>query len=283
MRWCGRNLHFVIATLLLAASAVVINFLEWGKRLPVPWPAGVEVDADFRMTSLPKIVGDFEAVDSDRDGREFPGGVDMLLSEDVLKALAIGTSRDKDNLERRCSNWYVSREYRDISIKDENSPFARWNLQVCYYTGIRDKVPHVPERCMAASGFVVQEVQSEEFQAISAGPPWDDEVKFKRVTAQRFNQKRNATDNTVAFYVFSLNGRPETSWETIRLYLALTLDSYSYFAKIQFSPVGDITGLDNDEIHARAAEFVNAVLPGIIERLPTEKYVEELRRAEDED
>ncbi len=279
--WCGRNRHFVVAVVLLSASAMAINFLEWGKRLPVPWPPDdVNVTGDLRMTSLPVRVGDFEAVGTDRYGNKYDGGVDMILSEDVLKALAIGTSQDKNNLSKRCSNWYVSREYRDTSIENENSPFARWSLQVCYYTGIRDKVPHVPERCMAASGFVVQKVQAENFKVIAAGWPWDKgEIKFNRVTAQRFNQKRNAADNTVAFYVFSLNGWPETSWEKIRLHLALTMEPYSYFAKIQFSPTGDVTGYDNEEIHARAAKFLEAVLPGIIKRLPTVEDVEKLRES----
>lgn len=283
MRWCRQNHHFVVATLLLAASAAAINFLEWGKRLPVPWPEGVAVTDDFRMISLPKRAGTFVAVSKDRYGRKFDGGMDVILSDHVLKALAIGTSKDETRLKDRESNWYVSREYRDTSIKDVNSPFGRWNLQVCYYTGIRDKVPHVPERCMAASGFKVQGVHSDRFQVFSARSPWDEKLKFNRVVAQKFNQRKDAPDNHVVFYLFSLNGEPETSWETIRIHLSLSLKSHSYFAKIQFSPMGDMTGYKSEEIHKHAVRFLDAILPGIIERLPRAEDVEKLREAYEED
>ena len=73
----------------------------------------------------------------------------------------------------------------------------------------------------------------------------------------------------VEYYVFSLNGSPETSWEFVRLNILSPLVQYCYFAKVQFSPMGTGEIGEFSESDAAAEGFLNAFLPVVLKALPS--------------
>ena len=107
------------------------------------------------------------------------------------------------------------------------------------------------------------------FHALGAAPPWDGPVAFKRalfaIGGKKFAQ----------YYVFSLNGRPESSWEVVRARLSLSpWLRHCYFAKIQFASYGEVT--DPQRTEREAGEFVKHCLPSVLEMLPTGETVDRL-------
>ena len=164
--WCRGNPHFLVALVFLAATAGTIRLFKWVEKLPVPWPEGVEVNENFQMTSLPKKFGNrFVMVEKDPNNQKSFVG-ERVIEESVLKDLSIGTYLDEQRRPKRCSNWYVARVYRDTeSGENGTSLYSYWLLEVYYYTGVRDKVPHVPERCLRAGGVGVLGSLTVEFPA----------------------------------------------------------------------------------------------------------------------
>ena len=99
------------------------------------------------------------------------------------------------------------------------------------------------------------------FGAPGARPPWDGQVNFRRALFAR------GAGKFVQYYVFSLNGRPETSWEVIRATLSLSpWMRHCYFAKIQFAPYGPITHVEQTD--RAAGEFARHFLPEVLKMLP---------------
>jgi len=283
------NRHFLIASLLLAATAV-----GWGtaKKLlgivfsksPVPWAAGVEVDEEFRLklTSLPERLGPYRLAADGTMNAGQPGEPDGVpdgfrtFPENTLELLHIGTVVDQDRREERQSNWYASRVYVDTR---PGRAFPQWDLEVTYYTGGLDKVPHVPEVCLLAAGasLIDEECGRASFSAPAAKSPWDRALDFNRTVYEQRNQSGTLYKG-VQYYIFSLNGRPEPMWETVRLELASPFGSYCYFAKIQFSPRQRIT--DVAKTDEAAADFIKNVLPGVLQALPMPRDIQALNAAD---
>lgn len=276
------GLHFWVAAVILASS-----WAGWDatcRRLhlamikePVPWPTGVVVDTtNFRMVSFPTQLGPFEQLKTtDASGQSLG---EEILKDDILETLKIGTREDKNKVQRRSSNWYLSRIYRDTR-KGEQDPYSLWRLQLYYYTGAVDKVPHVPERCGVAAGATLIGNLSHDVlvSSFTAKDPWNAAkgLNFRRAVFEVPDEQRLFHRQQVEYYLFSLNGRPETDWKTVRGKLSMSWDTkYCYFAKIQFSPlysIGDLAEADR-----KSSEFASYFMPSIIQTLPMPEDVEKL-------
>jgi len=282
---CGDR-HFLAAAVILAVTAagwsMTINLLKWATfKESVPWPRDVQVSEDFRWVNLSDRMGPFVLardgeLEKNADGTPKLDGRsdgDVILTEDVTEMLRIGTGFDKTRFAERRSNWYNVRFYRDSRPA---SARRYWRLEVYYYTGGLDKVPHVPERCLIAGGARLLETRGVEFQAPKAPPCWQG-AKFNRTRYEYRDYSDDTLRQAVQYYTFSLNGRPEDSWKRVRLTLTYPWVRHCYFAKIQFAPWGEASDPEGTDIEA--AEFVKEVLPNVLRGLPTSEDVDLLRRA----
>jgi len=273
--------HFLVAATLLALTAggwnATIHFLQWAtEKKSVPVPECVQVDPhEFRWRNMPSRMGPFVLTGdgelNTRNGQpEFDGRPDgeIVLEGDMLSALRIGSDLDRSRLKQRCSNWYGIGIYRD-----SREPNRLWRLEVYYYTGDVDKVPHVPERCLVAGGATLLDSTGLHFAAPQAPPPWDN-TKFIRTLYQYTDSREGITRQAVQYYTFNFNGKTESSWKAVRLGLAYPWVHYCFFAKIQFAPLTPVT--DAETTDRQAAEFARAFMPEVIRHLPTAADVAKL-------
>jgi hypothetical protein len=275
--WSRLQIHFAVAAVILAIFAfgwepITDALGMYTQKFPVPWPEAVEVDKEtWRNTSFPKQFGHYRRVEKDgslnkeKDGR--PDG-EIVFEDTIMEALDIGTTLDSMRYENRSSNWYVARIYEDTRPE---ARYPYWQLQVYYYTGLSDAVPHVPEICGQAGGGETKETPMQ-VRSPSLQPPWDD-VEIKKVRITTLEDFREVPREEFYFFVF--NGRPETDRITVRRKQSMPWIGFVYFAKIQWSPlVGAGASLEGAE--ASAKDFMRAVLPHILKHLPDEKEVQKL-------
>lgn len=292
------NPHFIIAAVILAVTAggwglAVSSLKLFTEKYAVPWPAGVEVGEEFVMTSMPDRMGPFEFVSADgeldfdtKTGEFHTDGLpdgEVELREDVMELLGIGTSTDETNLPLRKSNWLSVRTYRD-NRRPPGDPLRYWNLEVYYYTGGVDLVPHVPEICAVAGGAI--HVGTTDMPIHVDGPegPWSGQVRFQRALFERSGMS-GASQQFVQYYIFSVNGVPKGDRNEVRVSLGSLFVKHAYFAKIQFAPrpavqkVGDrLIGVAPTPAQAdgAAADFVKHFMPHIVKTLPTAQDVARL-------
>lgn len=278
---CRRKPHVLIAggVLLLSSSWWLFarDFLEWALvKEAVPWPAITRVDEDLRLLSL----SDEFPVDSPlknyvklgHNGKTDEPDGEIIIQKDVMESLGIGTGFDRTRYKDRKSNWYVSRLYYDTR-EEKNNPYRVWQLDVTYYTGSMDVVPHIPEVCLFAAGLQPQPGGIVRFRVPSAEAPWND-APFNRTPYLQTDRLGIKTHRFVQYYSFCLNGLPETSRERVRAKLTIPWIRHCYFAKIQFGPRGVVNDLA--EADRRAEDFARHFLPSVLENLPTQADIEKL-------
>ena len=275
-----RDRNFLVAAAVLAVTAAGWEAATWwlgiyAQKEPVAWPSGVQVSDDFHLTSLADEFGSFKRVAPNVElSKADPNYRDWeVFSKTDLESLSIGTSVDQDNLPKRCCNWYVSRRYKDTRPE---SPVREWNLQVYYYTGGGDTVPHVPEICAAASGAKVLDdpgPTTVRLRIPTVAAPWAQEVPFTR-TMYRRGEAYYAAD----YYTFSMNGTFGDSRLWVRWELLNPFIRHAYFAKIQFGPASVSQARPDGAAVAamdRAAEdFLRHALPEILKALPSSRDVQ---------
>jgi len=279
--WCGRNRHFLLAAGVLSAAAawwlLAPNYLRWAlRKSAVPWPEGVDVTADFRWRNLPETLGPYVLLGDGRLSEQRDGLSDgeIVFNEELRHTLGVGTSFDETRLADRRSNWYVARLYEDARPADRTGPLRWWRLDVTYYTGDLDTVPHIPEKCLVASGADVLDTTPLRFEVPAARGPWDRPFTVLRTRYQTFDKSTLSVKQFVQYYVFCLNGVPESSWKKVRLLLTYPWVRHCYFAKIQFAPRHQVADLDDAD--RRAEEFANAFLPAVLKALPEPADIEAL-------
>jgi len=283
LRRCAANRHFLIAVVVLGGSwlgwRIAVEALKVvTDKEAVAWPVGVRVDqSDFRILSLPTVLGPFRLAEDgelykNKDGTPKLDGIpdgETVIVENVMELLKIGTSRDAKMVSRRKSNWYLSRRYVDTR-KKRGEAFWLWSLDMAYYTGGLDMVPHVPERCLIAAGMTLLGGDDVRLHVPRAPEPWNVPITFRRIRYEVPRLSRRGAQ----YYVFSLNGYPEAKWTAVRSKLSRPWGKYAYFAKIQFEPVGQVTDMNKaDDV---ANEFMGYVLPEALKTLPTPQDLERL-------
>jgi len=278
------NRHFVIAVSILVLATVGWYGVVKGRNLAttkeaVEWPEGLEVNGDCRATSMPDRVGpyvlaeDGELEKNDDGTPKFDGRPDgeMVLPEDVMESLKINTVLDRRRLGERKSNWYFVGIYRDTRLEEPGAPHRYWRVEVFYYTGGLDTVPHVPERCLVASGATLLDSDSVAFHIPSARPPWDKPLTFRRTRYEVVDRLGLVGRHYAQYYAFSLNGKPEDSWKRVRLTLSYPWVRRCYFAKFQFAPLGSIT--DQAEMDRSSEDIARHFIPVLQDVLPMPETV----------
>jgi len=281
-----QNRHFLVAAVVLLVSTVgwngMVAGLKWvTHKEPIPWPVGVEVGGDFRLLSLPTRLGPFHRVEQDGVLEANPDGTpdgEVILRRDVMDSLGVGTSLDSTRLADRRSNWYLIRILEDTRPPAERpGPFRYWQVEVYYYTGALDTVPHVPERCLVAGGATLVDSQSLPIHMPQAPGNWGQPMTIRRTRFEVADQVGLDSRQFVQYYVFSLNGQPEDAWEVVRLRLSEPWRRYSYFAKIQLVPLGGVT--DIKQADQAAQEAISYMLPSVLAMLPTATDIKVLEQS----
>jgi exosortase len=192
---------------------------------------------------------------------------------------------DKAGVEALGTDLYLSRTY--VS-KNRSQPAVQ--LHVAYYTGQVDAVPHVPDRCMVAGGFVPltsepltlpltidQSTWSEDENERLDGIPYrvineQEEIvrlpfgDFELRTTQ-FSHPQIGTDHVFAGYFFVANGKTTAYPERIRLLAFDRSSQYAYYCKIQFTIRGD-RNFTTEQFVEIVSTFTSEMLPEIMECLP---------------
>ena len=286
-------IHFGVASVLLASFTVVWytkieEIVGVTDKEPVPWPDVTEVTPDFMLENFPYTFGPqdrWQLLDTGEYKDGLPLGIHRI-DEDTLDALKIGTPQDQSRRPERRSNWYMVRTYQDTQEKNPASPYSLWRLEIYYYTGGRDIVPHVPEICGDAAGATILEPEVLTWDILAARQPWDTAVPIRRVPAETPTRLSLKDIRTVTYYVFSVNGQPMDDRFAVRVRLRNPWEPHAYFAKIQFSPVGGLPSghiEDQAEADRRANEFAQYALPIAISRLPSAEKVDALNAKSKQD
>ncbi len=293
---------FVMAVLLVVAAAGYILKYEWIVKQPVPWPKGVQVDDEYRMLSMPDSFGPYRAIrkgdalwdniySNPKNASAF-AGPDRLVLEKNLGDLDMRTPFDEVRYDERATNWYAQRYYIDTRPE---ARYRYWQLNIYYYTGLKDTVAHVPDVCLQAGGGRDVGSGPHTFHVPNAAggdSPWNQPLTFLR-TRYQMRILRSAIEEElygpgyqggVAYFIFALNGKPVNAGSTkyargvVRKEMNNLSDHYNYFAKIQFAPT-EIDVQDPDDADAVSAEFIQSALPEILRVLPTADEVEALEKA----
>lgn len=218
-----------------------------------------------KLSELKRKKNGERVLDGEPDG-------ERTISKEVRESLAIGTSLDSSAVKVRKSTWYVSRTYIDRKTPPGRR-YRLWQLDVTYYTGTMDKAPHFPERCLTAAGMRLGPQGGTGFNVPGAPEVWGDKPVICRFV-QYHNPQGNFENRRVQYYVYSLNGYPESSWKAVRLKTASIFGEYNYFAKIQFHSLNEIENLD--EAKQAAEEFVKYMLPEVLKVLPMPEDIKRL-------
>ena len=271
--WGLANLPFVAAAAVLVASLVVWYSLDLALvKLAVPPPETVTL-IDQRLVSFPVRIGPYQLAEDGtliydrRTGQPiFDGKPDGLAVVSPELLVELGT---KDHE----MNWYYFATYYDTRL-DDRDPRAYVRLDITYYTGLLDAVPHVGALCIFAAGGRVDPGES---GAVPLSLPKDKapenwrEIELYRTAYELKGQRR------AQYHVFSVNGDPTASWVAVRLDLMSPWTRYCYFAKVQMVPVKNVNRETSEEV---CLEFARVALPEVLKYLPTAAHVRQLEAAE---
>ena len=198
---------------------------------------------------------------------------------------------DAAGVEALGTNLYLNRAYSNV-----NPTISPLLLHIAYYTGQVDAVPHVPDRCMVAGGYVPltaeprnlsldidQNNWEEDPTATLDGVPYpivkyvntmtgDIEVirlpfgDFELRTTE-FSHPSLGDDHVFAGYFFVANGKTTSYPERIRLLAFDRSAKHAYYCKIQFTIRGD-SAFTVDHFNHTVADFISGMLPEIMKCLP---------------
>ena len=274
LAWMRANRSFVTAVTILLVAGVSWNLamglLGWTMvKYPVP-ARGTELDKQQLVNFPPRLAGYRLAKDGELvfdkqtrrpifDGK--PDGLMVVASEELDE---LGTTKHK-------LNWYYMSIFRDTS-RSAGAPQAYIQLNVTYYTGLLDAVPHVADRCIASTGGRVDPGRS---GTISVSLPAGEVPEaWREITLYRTAYTSQDGNRSAQYHVFSMNGEPTAHGLTIRYGLIKPWVRYCYFAKIQLAPYRP--NLSTEESDRICRNFAEAALPEVLKFLPTAADVEKL-------
>lgn len=253
-----KDAHFLVAVGVLLSAVVGFSILATMVtliKLPVP-AKGVTLD-DQRLASFPGKLGAYALWPKVRDGDKI--GL-IKVPPDEIELLGIRQHE---------ANWYYMAVYQDQAAM--KPPIQ---LDLTYYTGLLDAVPHVSDNCIVAGGGRILEERNGPVTIMldGASGPWS-QVQFQR-TAWETDSSKDGRHVYYQYHVFSVNGVPMTDRNDARIKLSNPFKKYFYYAKIQIAPfAADMTPEQSD---ALCRDFLTCFLPEILKSLPTEQDVRQL-------
>lgn len=127
------------------------------------------------------------------------------------------------------TNEYVQWLMGDSSGGRETNRIIR--LFVTYYTGKPDPVPHIPETCLAGSGF---QLLDKDLESVTVnGPQGQIEVPIQVLQFERHGLL--GPSRQVIIYTFHANGGFHPSREAVRLVVNDPRTMYAYFSKLEIA------------------------------------------------
>jgi hypothetical protein len=168
---------------------------------------------------------------------------------------------------------YISWTLTDTTIKTA-SPEQLASLFVTYYTGKPDQVPHVPDVCYQAGGYLEKDASYHEFQVPALGI--NIPVKVLELERSKLFQR----DSRIVFYTFYVNDRFVPERRDVMSVLANPLDRYAYFSKLEIS-FGTADETPPKEVALKSAErLLQVVVPLLVkEHWPSWKAAEDAARS----
>ncbi len=238
--------------------------------------AKAPVELRLPLTEIPKRLHHWEAT-----------GPDAQLTAEVEEAL--GTRK------------YIDRAYVGTVGRQEQ----RVMVHVAYYTGLIDAVPHVPDRCLSAGGWVTQGlpqnvplpldrtawVADPDHRNLGTGESYSlltfshhvtgDDVtvrmpvgEFKLRTTE-FRGGDQLDDRIFAGYFFIANGQTTPSPEGVRKFAFDLTTQYAYYTKIQFTMFVTQDATIEDFV-TTVTDLANELLPELMWCLPDWAEVESM-------
>jgi hypothetical protein len=276
---------------LTAAAIMLVAAVGWNSatkalglmltKSPVPWPEQVQVDDAWRNTSFPTALGPYSRagdgeLNFDKNHKPIKDGLDdgeIIHQGEDLEVLFAGAGMKPELRQQHCSDWYLSRIYSDSREKAGDPLYKYWYLDITYYTGGLDTVPHISAVCLVAAGATILDEKDFTVTVSSAPEPWNKPLTLKRVL---FEVKGN---RYLQYYLFSINGQPESSRDMVRAKLSNPFKKFVYFAKVQIAPRFPVT--DEAEMDKKTREFINYCLPVVLKDIPMPSDIQRLETAGD--
>ncbi|MDP6693179.1 MAG: exosortase/archaeosortase family protein, partial [Phycisphaerales bacterium] len=198
---------------------------------------------------------------------------------------------DKAGVEALGTEIYLSRIYDDAN---RLSPPVQ--LHIAYYTGQVDAVPHVPDRCMVAGGFVPLTAEPTNIPLEVGAAHWNSDTEFvldgepypvvtKRnpitginetirmplgdfeIRTTEFSHPQLGDDHVFSGYFFVANGKTTAYPERIRLLAFDPSSKYAYYCKIQFTIRGG-RDFNVEEFNDIVSDLATILMPDIMACLP---------------
>ena len=198
---------------------------------------------------------------------------------------------DKAGVEALGTDMYLSRNY---SNPVSAAPMVQ--LHIAYYTGQIDAVPHVPDQCMVAGGFIPLTAEPVTVSIDVGDKSWllDAENELDgtqipyvtklnpvigkeeiihmplgefEIRTTEFSHPELGDDRVIAGYFFVANGKTTAYPEQIRLLAFNPASKYAYYCKVQFTIRGNqhFTIDDYSEI---VSDLSKELMPDIMACLP---------------
>lgn len=207
---------------------------------------------------------------------------DIILSEAMVEELG--------------TNKYIDRAYA-IDGEPVNGVLR---VHLAYYTGIIDAVPHIPERCWAASGLsqtlpsshyeleldtsnwnmdsgVINTDTGQEYPTVELEDPITGQVETVhmpigsiKMRLTEFQDPAKPDLRMLGGYFFIANGRSASDAMSVRRAAFNMTDKYSYYCKVQISGTieYDTNGRYRQSYLEQCEDLISELLPHIMRKLP---------------
>ncbi|MDG1838990.1 MAG: exosortase/archaeosortase family protein [Phycisphaerales bacterium] len=187
---------------------------------------------------------------------------------------------------------YLTRMYVD----DIDRPKKALQLHIAYYTDQIDAIPHVPDRCLVAGGYVQRSADPVNVPVAAITVEWkDDEVHRlddvpypvavvqdaaideaidvrmptgePRVRYMEFVNPKQPDRRVHAGYFFIANGRWRPTPYGVKMASFIGTESHAYYCKVQLISEGD-SGYDQAAFFEDIEPFLTVIMPEIMRSLP---------------
>ena len=268
------------ATLLLCA----VGFGAAVKQLKV-YLTKERVELREQFTSIPRRLGPWTAV-----------GPDTPMPKEVVETLG--------------TDFYLNRIYERRTPDGQDVGIQ---LHIAYYTGMIDAIPHIPDRCLVAAGYirdsdpqvVALDLDQHEWRIDPDAAPgavhastglaypvltYQDRitrspvrvhmpVQEPRVRVTRFQSSENPEFYIYAGFMFLANGVTTPSTEEVKLKAFNLTDKYAYYCKLQFTMARLPQDMTAEDYGQHVADLLNYLLPEVMRCLPDWAEIESRQAA----
>jgi hypothetical protein len=155
---------------------------------------------------------------------------------------------------------YLIWELEDTSA-DEKDSTKYCSLFITYYTGINDRIPHVPEECYFGAGNRVKEMLDNHLELELNNVKQQFDYRQLVFTAKTEDIWGTGAEFSVC-YLLRVNGKYAGNRTSARNIMASNLfGKYSYFSKVEWRFHGKYSIPEQKEVRQASMKLLEAVLP----------------------